>query len=256
MGAGGDRSLRGQLQGQESEEVDQEEVHDDEEGDDIVDEKENDGEISLELELEKSQEEEAPKAVKDASTSKSFKSTEGRSRWESCVDQMSKKYIIQPKTRQDYVDYLVRFETYARQEHRVQIKSTVPPCWDLICAWLVTLSLNSAAGARAALRYVYRKGLEDIKDSDWQRQKGQGGKGEIKKGRKIKPGPTENAAVLEWIGKLKEQPTGKRKGEFYDAVALKWSLLYQGALRKQDLLSIPFNNSTLIGDYVKTAEWT
>lgn len=201
---------------------------------------------------EKSQEKEGVAPLESVNA---FKSTEGRSRWESCVDQMRKKYHVQPKTRQDYVDYLVRFEVWARQEHRVQVKSAVPPCWDLICAWLVTLSQNSAAGARAALRYVYRTGLEDIKDSDWQRQKGQGGKGEDKKGRKIKPGPTENAAVLEWIGKLKEQPTGKRKGEFYDAVALKWSLLYQGALRKQDLLSIPFHGSTLTGDYVKTAAW-
>ena len=57
--------------------------------------------------------------------------------------------------------------------------------------------------------------------------------------------------IRKWLQKLKEETTGDRNSD-----VLKWTLLYEGMLRKQDLVDLPFLGAKREGDYIKTADWS
>jgi len=64
---------------------------------------------------------------------------------------------LSSKTESDYLAYIVRFELHARKVQKEQISPGVPPTWALICSFLKSLTRASACGARAALKFMFKR---------------------------------------------------------------------------------------------------
>jgi hypothetical protein len=84
------------------------------------------------------------------------------------------------------------------------------------------------------LKYVYSRMLSNVKGSDWKGQPGwkQQTNEADKKGRKTDPGHETDADVRLWIETLRLHLLGNNKSGLEDGIALKWLMLYEGALRK------------------------
>jgi site-specific recombinase XerC len=181
------------------------------------------------------------------------KATAGKEKWREALMKSSEERHLSSKTASDYLKYLVRFEVHVREVQKQQVTPWLPPTWPMVCTFLRSLTKACGGGAKAALKYMFKAHLHAVQDSDWAQQKGRAVQAvDAPNRRKTIVGALENKQIRAWIKKLGEITAADKNSD-----VLKWRCLYEGALRKQDLVDIPFYGSKtgVVADTIETAAW-